>query len=78
MRKQLPKDWDEARIASVINHYESQTEDDAVREDDRAFANEETVVEVPLEILDDVRRLIAKAERKTATTVRESSKKYQK
>ena len=78
MKRQLPKGWDESRIASVIDHYENQTEDDAAREDDRAFSGAETGVDVPIELLDDVRRLIAKKRPSIATTVGEESKKYRK
>ncbi len=33
----FPKGWDEARVRDVIEHYESQTEDEAVAEDEAAF-----------------------------------------
>ncbi len=35
----FPPNWDEERVQSVIEHYESQTEDEAVAEDEAAFAD---------------------------------------
>lgn len=34
---QFPAGWDEARVRSVIDHYENQTEDEAVAEDEAAL-----------------------------------------
>ena len=33
----FPPGWDEARVRDLIEHYESQTEDEAVAEDEAAF-----------------------------------------
>lgn len=33
----LPKGWDDKRIKNVLSHYEAQTEEDAVVEDEAAF-----------------------------------------
>ncbi len=35
----LPKGWDETRVRSVLLHYEEQTEEEAVAEDEAAFAD---------------------------------------
>ena len=57
----FPDNWDEERIQSVIAHYKQQTEDEAVAEDESAFAdNLSTVIEVPQELLPTIRELIAK------------------
>jgi len=39
MRKlnRFPKGWNEARVREVLEHYESQTEEEAVAEDEAAF-----------------------------------------
>jgi hypothetical protein len=45
---QFPPGWDEARVRRVIAHYESQTESQAIAEDDAAFeSGRRTVAEVP-------------------------------
>ena len=57
----FPDNWDEERVQSVIAHYKQQTEDEAVAEDEVAFAdNLSTVIEVPQELLPTIRELIAK------------------
>lgn len=56
---QLPVGWDEARIQRILSHYEMQTEDEAVREDEAAFKERgRTVVEVPIELMPAIRELI--------------------
>ena len=56
----FPKNWDEARVRRVIDHYEAQSEDEAVAEDEAALALVETTMQVPVELVGDVRALIAK------------------
>ena len=63
MKKQneFPPGWDEERVQSVIAHYDQQTEDEAVAEDEAAFADESSMlIEVPIELVPAVRELIAK------------------
>jgi type II secretory pathway component PulC len=55
-----PAGWDEARIKRVAVAYESQTEDEAVAEDEAAFETAETVMSVPHELVAHVRELIAR------------------
>ena len=35
----FPDNWDEERVQSVIAHYKQRTEDEAVAEDEAAFAD---------------------------------------
>jgi hypothetical protein len=56
----FPPGWDEQRVKSVLAHYENQTEDQAVAEDEAAFSNVNTVMEVPIDLVPMVRELIAK------------------
>ncbi|MBI5039680.1 MAG: hypothetical protein HZB57_00220 [Gammaproteobacteria bacterium] len=57
----FPPGWDETRVKDVIAHYESQTEAEAVAEDEAAFdAEGQTVMEIPTELVPQVRELIAK------------------
>ncbi len=62
MRKtKFPPGWDEERVRKVLAHYEEQTEEEAVAEDEAAFEEpKETVMEVPKELVPTVRDLIAK------------------
>jgi len=58
---QFPPGWDETRVRNVIAHYENQTEDGAITEDEMAFADtSQTVIEIPNELVPLVRELIAK------------------
>ncbi len=59
-RTKFPPGWDEARVKKVLGHYESQSEDEAVAEDEAAFVSTETVMNVPQELVPEIRRLIAR------------------
>ncbi|MBK5939404.1 hypothetical protein [Halochromatium roseum] len=57
----FPPGWDEGRVAKVLEHYETQTEDEAVAEDEAAFElSGQTLIEVPLELVPIIRELLAK------------------
>lgn len=57
----FPPGWDEERVKRVLAHYESQTEEEAVAEDEVAFETaEQTVMEIPTDLVPKVRELIAK------------------
>ena len=57
----FPEGWDEARVRKVIAHYEQQSEEEAVAEDEAAYeSTTQTFVEVPNDLLPVVRELIAK------------------
>ena len=57
----FPPGWDEARVQKVLAHYEEQTEDEAVAEDEAALEEStQTVMEVPHELVPAIRELIAK------------------
>jgi hypothetical protein len=60
-QSKFPPGWDEQRTRRVLEHYEKQTEDQAVVEDEAAFASRsDTVMQVPNELVPVVRELIAK------------------
>lgn len=60
-QKRFPPGWNEERVRKVLAHYEEQTEEEAVAEDEAAFEDStQTVVEVPKELLPAIRKLIAK------------------
>ena len=57
----FPPGWDEERVQKVLAHYEEQTEDEAMAEDEAALAEStQTVMEVPQELVPAIRELIAK------------------
>ena len=57
----FPPGWDEKRVREVIAHYESQTDPEAVAEDEAACEDpSQTLMEVPNELVPQVRELIAK------------------
>lgn len=64
-QKKFPPGWDEARVQPVLAHYESQSEEEAVAEDEAAAENAaDTLMEVPKPLVPVVRELIAEHERK--------------
>jgi len=57
----FPDGWDKDRVEKLLAHYEEQTEEEAVAEDEAAFADQSQVVMgVPLDLVPVVRELIAK------------------
>jgi len=59
INKHFPPGWDEERVRRVLAHYETQTEDEAVDEDERAFEKGQTVIEVPAELMPVIREVLA-------------------
>jgi hypothetical protein len=60
-KNEFPPGWDEQRVRELLAHYESQSEEAAVAEDEAAFEHQSTsMVEVPNELLPAVRELLAK------------------
>ena len=60
-KNRFPSGWNAERVKMVLDHYESQSEEEAVAEDEASFeASGQTVIEVPSEIVPAIRELIAK------------------
>lgn len=60
-QSKFPPGWNAERVKRVLEHYEAQSEDEAVAEDEAV--NEmpgQTIMEVPTDIVPAVRELIAK------------------
>ncbi len=56
----FPPGWDEARVKRVLAHYEQQSEEEAVAEDEAAYELEEySMMEIPNELVPKIRSLIA-------------------
>jgi hypothetical protein len=71
MKKQskFPKGWDLERVKRVLEHYETQSEDEAVAEDEAAYEDpNQTFIKVPNELVPTVRELIAKKSGLTQNT----------
>ena len=57
----FPAGWDESRVNRLLSHYEAQTEEEAVAEDEAALENDaEVVMGVPRDLAPIVRELITK------------------
>ncbi len=57
----FPPGWNEERVRRVLSHYEEQTEEEAVAEDEASFEDKsQTVMEIPTQLVPTVRELIAK------------------
>jgi hypothetical protein len=65
---EFPSGWNEQRVREVLEHYENQTDEEALAEHEAALASpEHTVMEVPAELVPVFRQLIAEHEKKRAT-----------
>ena len=61
IKKHFPAGWDESRVQQVLDHYEKQSDEEAVAEDEAAFeSTTHTAIEVPVDLVPEVRELIAK------------------
>jgi hypothetical protein len=54
----LPPGWTPDRIKSVIEHYDNQTEDEAVEEDEST--DEATWMQIPTALVPQIRELLMK------------------
>jgi len=62
-RGRFPPGWDEERVARVLQHYEQQTEAEAVAEDEAGSDDQSrTVMEVPTDLVPAIRDLLARHE----------------
>jgi hypothetical protein len=58
-----PPGWDESRVNRVLEHYEIQTDEEAVAEDEASWERtSHTKMDVPVDLVPTVRELIAKKE----------------
>ncbi len=60
-QSRFPPGWDEERVRRVLGHYESQTDEEAVAEDEAAYeSTTHTAMEIPIDLVPVVREIIAK------------------
>ena len=63
-QNEYPPGWDEDRVQRVMAHYEQQSEEEAVAEDEAAFEEEGTaLMEIPKDLVPTVRDMIADFEK---------------
>ena len=63
MKKQnrFPPGWNDARVQRVLDHYEAQSDNEAVAEDEAAYrSTTTTVMKIPVKLVPAVRALLAK------------------
>lgn len=57
----FPPGWDEQHVRELVDRYESQSQDEAVAEDEAAFeGSETTMIEIPNRLVAAVRELLTK------------------
>ena len=62
-QNKFPAGWSDEKVQQVLTHYEGQSEDDALAEDEAGIECSAAVVSVPHDLLSKVRELIAKHQR---------------
>ena len=59
--RRLPEGWNESRVAELLAHYEGQSEEEAVAEDEAGMSGSgRTIMDVPTDLVPAVRDLIAR------------------
>ena len=57
--KDFPPGWDEARVRRVLRHYDAQSDEEALAEDEASFeTTTDTIMTVPTALVPTVRELI--------------------
>ncbi|MBV9157083.1 MAG: hypothetical protein JO097_12540 [Acidobacteriaceae bacterium] len=62
-KNKFPLGWDEGKMKKVLAHYNEQTEEEAVAEDEAGVESSETVMKIPHDLVSTVRELIARHQR---------------
>jgi hypothetical protein len=58
---QYPPGWNEERVRRLLEHYETQSDGEAVAEDEASYeATTHTAMDVPVELVPVIRELIAR------------------
>ena len=60
-RTRFPEGWNEQRVRELLERYETQSDEEAVAEDEAAFeSTTHTAMEVPVDLVPKVREMMAK------------------
>ena len=61
MKSKYPPGWNQDRVKRLLEHYEQQTEEEAIAEDEASFEDKDcSYIEIPNKLIPSVRELIAK------------------
>jgi hypothetical protein len=70
-----PTGWNEERVRKLLWHYETQTEDEAVAEDEAAFRRrDQAVMIVPKHLVPTITEMIAREGRRRQSVARQPNK----
>ncbi|MXY79585.1 MAG: hypothetical protein F4Y94_07850 [Chloroflexi bacterium] len=70
-KSQFPPGWDEARVRDVIEHYESQTDDELAAEIEATFEDpSQTVMVIPNDLVPAVQALLDESPEPTPAPTR--------
>lgn len=59
-RTRFPQGWDEERVRRVLEHYDTQSDEEALAEDETAYeSTTHTAMEIPADLVPRVRELLA-------------------
>lgn len=60
-QQHYPAGWNEERVRKLLQHYEAQTEDEAVAEDEATYRRrDQTVMLVPTQLVPTITKMIAR------------------
>lgn len=74
-QQHYPTGWNEERVRKVLSHYERQTEEETVAEDEAAFRRRnQTVMVVPTRLVPTITKMIAREGQRGQSTARRPNK----
>ena len=68
-KNKYPEDWNQKRVQEVIDHVESRTEEETIVEDETAFEQGYTAMQVPRKLVPIVRQLIVMVDEKSDVSI---------
>jgi hypothetical protein len=74
-QQHYPAGWNEDRVRRLLQHYEAQTEEEAVAEDEAAFRRrDQTVMVVPTRLVSTITKMIAREGKRKQSPARRPNK----
>src|SRR5262247_532129 len=74
-QQHYPAGWNEDRVRKLLQHYETQTEEEAVAEDEAAFRRrDQTVMVVPTRLVPTITKMIAREGKSRQSAARRPNK----
>jgi hypothetical protein len=74
-QQRYPTGWNEERVRKLLLHYETQSEEEAVAEDEAAFRRrDQTVMVVPKQLVSTITRMIAREGKRGQSSARRPHK----